>query len=1749
MSTKVRRRARRLFAAISVIALSVLAAAVPVRASTTVTIRSFSDLLTQCLASRTQDTSGVEYVLDLSDAPGKVLDLTDSQVQDIIVQVGSLTFGSSTNPFRGTFDGRGYTIKGLNYERDLFKPAPDTGLFAWTDGAVIKNVNFEDAYVGADYRGGVIAGYAKDTRFEHIRLTNCTSSVTPANNAVSLITNAGLAGGMVAGEAERCSFYNVEVAGGSVVNNSTAAVSGLGGEGLYLGAIVGCDKGSTIEYCRVVPLRSRAQDGSVSYAYPRVHNKYDIAVGAVAGQAVYAGGVAGSVGYGSRVIDCFSTADVYTYAATYVSVGAGNVGYAGGIAARSDGDAEVLRCHYAGNLHTYLYNALLVIPIIQKNVYLGGIVEQDHGALSIRDSYYKPSVSAVLDPGTDKDIPSIWDKDHGKVYAGASFGPQEDGPFADRSFWEQAGFDFEGGIERVTGSLSGAPHINKWIMDYDLGIPVHGESVKTTIDFPGAGTATIGPADLVATSSPQTTSDAYDFAVQGFVPADLDIELTADTASAGAAPGGQVFDPANGGFRFLGWYRVRDVDENRIDPDPSVMEALLRRADPAGPVAVSEIHVAENRGPGDDAGFRDNDLFIAHFRANVLYHGVAGGIVDPATGLPRDPAEADWYRSGQALSAAAEPAADRAAAGGPVSDSATFLGWTSRPSAEAGVPGYRAVTSSELIAMKRDGVFYVAGDPVSEPMDLYPVYSDYSANIKAHVEGWEYDAAGEAIAYDPSEPPCDVRQGVARAHVGATTVDGSERYKVSLEHLGAGGALPDGYRFRGWYTEAADGTEVRISDREEFILPADLDLTREVVFTARFEYRVDYYAKAFGEHGTFPDSELVVSKWEPYRAVPVQIEGPVFSAERVVHWGLSHVEHGGADGAGDAFAGQVVAPIKLYSHNVRDKVNFSIMLDTDFPDSGTLGLTGHTTNWFDMSFEADPGYKFLFWSLQNGNQKSGNRWSYVKNPADTGYLGLDTSGYYYRGRAYVVAEARFHMPDDATVDTVYRRYDERVLLDAPAHHDYPWPFYKENAPGLVNETDPYDGSPSEISSANVDSGASPSAASMARDGYHFIGWIDGTAGSETERGGEVWNKIYNAGEPFCTSEISRALSYIVLDSDRVSAPMDLYPVYARYDYAATTNVALAGVPGGAGVNVPADPSVAFTEAGGGRRDLVLAADTATAVTPGGDPYRLVGWDVYRNGAKVETIAAAAGGSPELSYTVEAGPSYLFVALYEPLVVVYHVGDADARVVTRNRGDRLGDPPVEAPAFDFAQVDAAAGAPAVFTGWTEAAPAGPFAIDADGSVAKVNRSTRVDRSMELYAVYRPCGASVDSNIDGALAAQGTDPATVRSIERGPHGRLSIAARSVPGYEFRGWYRDFDQSAGTGERITAADVWALGANVFDETVYTAVYEAVYDVRYHGVDGSVLFTAHAKEGDPRSFVEQGAAPDGSTVYTFIDSEALLAINSQLSAAAGGCRELFDNWCRIVDGAVVPCDDAFYRTVVSSDIDLYPMTWAASVSDSRGAPFNDGVLAALDLSKVGSVTEAPVRLYFKQGYLQPSLTVHVERRAYDGGTAPRATPAEGVRVDVFEAPLIDAARVGSEPTDAAGDAVFEFDGRISITKRADDARAAGAAFTIAVMDRSTGAVRTVVVRMGDAPDATGSYVGTAEMVLPFGSYELYEDAWNWRWSCTGSAGGPSVSLDVSGPAALSAEFTNSYAGSEWLSGENSLANVFASHTKGGLV
>ncbi|EJZ83978.1 hypothetical protein HMPREF9451_01504 [Slackia piriformis YIT 12062] len=1805
--------------------------------SDAIRIVDFPDLLTAVLASRTQDTAGKYYYLDLQDAPGGVLDLSTDQVDQIIGQLGSLTFGSKDNPFKGTFDGNGYTIKGLNYQRDLWVPKPDTGLFAWTDGATIKNINFEDAYVGADYRGGVIVGYGKNTRIEHVKLVNCTSSVTPANNAVSLITNAGLAGGMVAGELDGCKLYDVEVQGGRVVNNSTVAVSGLGGEGLYLGAIVGIAKNSTVEYSRVTPVRSIGANGvTVEYTYTEVKNSYDVAVGAVAGQAVYAGGIVGGLysdGPDARaaLVDCFSTAECHTYAGTYVSVGAGNVGYVGGLAARTDNTVYLVRCHYAGNLYSELYNALLVIPIIQRNLYLGGLIEWDNDGLAvISDCYFNRTRSNT--PGTNKDIPAVG---IGKRYAGPSFGEQSDTTYIDRSFWEWHDYDFEGGKIRKTPSLGGAEHVNKWVMDYDLGMPVHGDSVKATLDYPGAGEVTIGTSDVLATQTSQSTANPYDFAVQGFVSNDIDMDFTATTNAVGPDTTPLVSDAANNlGYRFKGWYREPRVTVNHIDESHTFFDPIV--SDGTKCASTDAAYIAKNTGSGMTDGFAGDDLFVAYYQGHVLFHDVLGNVIE-LDGTANTSTGDDWYNHEAALPSCAEPAIDRSNG---VSASAKLIGWTTEKNPDTG-GGWPAVTSTALGDMKNNGHFFVAGDPVLQPMDLYPVYSDYSTNIITVFEGNEQDALD-----DPT-----LRDGVGRTDV---SVDG-DRFTISASGAQPDGSLPAGYRFRGWFETDETGKEWLVSTNPSYTLPADADLTHEHHYIARFSYRVqawlpterpkhpneycysDYYA-----NDKYTGVGLYATAWLPYEATGSEVAAAFVppSVRDTFHRWTDHANMKnyaaykddfivnydelcamvGAPELPDiatSFAG-LIEPIDIDAIvTYASGTPYDVVTFTDFPAS---------TEKYDLRFYAQrgqidvtarPGYRIsgiirfttaidtldttskhghndiskLEWNGRNATwddigqvyDTDAQNVYLLKASADVNFLDKD-------GNLILTPDSPKNLNDVFTSPnepaafpneaTVTRKCDS--LLFNPAGTAT-----QAEASLTMLEASPFGSRSVPVGLGAVETSLDPAVAGGAPadpvtgdtsgrficvDGvyYGFLGWVC----SEDLTSDELSHAFVN-GAPtlgshgYVATSAANAEPYLLTEHYHVKHAMTVEPVYAKFDIDTTTNIARAGVPAGSEINIPQDPSYAVQKNSDGTFSAALAADIATKVTNGSDElYKLVSLTVEREDGHVETVEPTAAAANEFLYTLKPGEHYTFVANYEPLPVVFHTSEGMTQTVVHTKGDVLGDAPSGSPSFNMDSIDSAVTDRVVFVGWTETRPAngGEYVIDSADAPAKlVSKKTIVDHPMELFAVYRAANVGVQSNIDRVIGSDPAALAAVRTIERefskdqqtgqqstcSKDATLMLHAFDYPGYEFEGWYADYQSDANPGTLVSAASRYVLtDAGLYQGKLYTAVYKQVHEVRYHGIDGDVLFTAKVPSDSGRSFVET-VEVDGKQQETIIDAQAWTLIADQLASKSAEpsaqVNLLFKEWHWVKSDGTSVSWDSFYTAPIAESMDLYPIVYQVDSKDASGTPNTSDLWWVIDSS---STAGQPVKAYFKNGYDQDKLTVHVSKATYaptgvDGATEAVETPVEGVNVGLFVSPvsvepLVDA-------TDAQGDAVFTFGAStLTIAKTTKDSGAAGRTFSFTVTNVVTQEHHDVNVQVSDTPDGDGLYTGSVTLDVPLGRYLVTEDeSWAWRYtpaiSIAPSSGTASVDggFDVAGPVTVTCE--NTLANSKWFDDDARAKNVFA--------
>lgn len=1771
-------------------------------------IKNEADFLSCVALSRERDTSGWHVYLDND------IELDSDDMKTIVSHtVKHLSFGNKEHPFKGVFDGQNHTVEGLNYDKDAFDPERDTGFFAETNGATIKNFLVKDANVWADFRGGIIVGKAVNTRFENVMVMESTLHVTCANNALNLITNAGFEGGLIVGELDACTLYNCEVRGGRAVNNTTSGVQALGGEGLYMAAFAGYVKNSTIEYCRVTP--TRKDDGSIAEkGMTDVTNKYDVAIGALGGNNVYASGFVGCMAGDAKIIDCFSTAQCYSYAASYVGVVAVTRAWTGGLAGRilTEKGNELVRSHFAGDLSSRQYNPIAVIPIIQNDVNLGGIAARaNKGDATVTECYFKPSVSlngSSQGNPAKKKIPSFGGDG---IIKGDGYGPWDDERYTTRELWEEHDYDFCAGTMRSTANdkALGAPHPNEWAMDYKLKIPVHGQSVKATIDFPGAGTATIEKTKL---GKDQATSDPYAFAVsavlagtaQGLAQGDTSVTFKQDTS---AKPEGLT--EANGGYRFMGWFREPGVNVNRIDADNAWFNGKTDAdAVKAGKqVQKNEAHEITSSYTADNAkgaeAFKGNDLFIASYEAQVLFYNVKGETLAWQSGEEHDKST-DWYRYGVGLTPAAP--ADR----GTLSASATFIGWTTQPSGEAGMHGgYAAITSPELAELKNAGAFYPAGTEITVlgPTDFYPVYTDYVSNIMTVFEGNEQDATDDQTR----------RDGVGKTDVKVETAeDGTSAYTVQVldvsgKAISEEGQLPDGYRFLGWYenkgTEDAP-LEVRVSRDPSYTLPADVDLTAPHTYIARFEYRVDYYVRAYTNH-EFTDSKLLCSVWNRYQTPFEENVGSTFVRENVVHWGPEHVDHGIKDSyetCGTRFTKEtlVVSPLNAYSHNVKNDTGAdtlkNLYADTDFPGAATLSDTWTSASLNVTVKPVNDRYRLNFWTLE----RDGEYWTYVKNPIESM---VRTDKKYYV-RAMITTDVNFYNKGDNVVRTATRRYESNLLQTKVNGADPTFTYYYPHVNKSVKVAEkPEDGEKGSYESP-LTLEASPTDADMAVPGYKFLGWI---STAEVQRDSDVWKYIYDVeGDSFTTSDPDKAEPYLVKPDFKVTQWQDAYPVYAKYDVRYTTNLYRAGFKGTDKVNVPRYDIDPVINAGTDPATATVTPDVTTPVyKAGGELYKLQKVEIELPNGEVEDIEP--NGDNSYSHQVEPGGAYTFVAYYSPLAVVYHLNARDVDGKVAQQGDSLGSlkDGIPLPTYNVGDIDAATNAYNAFVGWTETKPvAGNGYVVWSDDVSMVNKSTVVKAPMELYPVYRASAVRVQSNIDANL----DDPGSVRYLSRTDSGdQISLevkAATEVVGkdgtkYDFVGWSRDYE-SDNKYTLMTGDDKYPLEGNEpFKSAMYTAVYKiAPHKVRYHGVDGSVLFTATVDSGDERAqdgksgFVYTVDVPkmdeNGRPVYdnsgnpmmeqksVAYDPDAhskIVALLDERAAANGDMRELFLEWRYVgADGDTKPWD-VFKDEPIKGDMDLYPVTYRVVAKDTSDPAKSETMTAQLkwllDPAAANTVDDsadkAPFKVCFAKPFMGTRLTVTVMRASYGPGTegvSVAEEPVNGKFVSLYSLGSGDgsfdlANRLESKKTgegdQGPGKAVFNFaqTHALTIVKKTTDVSAMGQTFRFKVTRKmsqdSPAETRMVEVKVSEQRDENGEtcYVGSVQFAAPAGIYTVEEDtAWAWRYqgelSTPGKAPGKTAELTISSASSANdATFTctNTRVNDKWIDGSDRAHNVWS--------
>lgn len=1585
-------------------------------ASTVHEIYNFNDLMTYAELSRQSGYQDHTYLLqsNITITPENQTTIENSSYK-------YLSFGSSDVPFTGTFDGNGYTISNLSYDRSISGNKYDTGLISQTgNGAVVRNLTIDNANIDAVYRGGIVIGYSTGTLVENVTVKNSHISLSAADNILTLITDGGVRGGAIIGDASSTVLYNCEGNNNFVNINNTSGVAALAGKGLTVAGLVGISQDTTVEY-------SRVYGGTVK-------NYYDVAVGALGGNSLYVGGIVGQMRGTSKVIDSFSTASLEYYCATYVGVGAGNVGYLGGITGKMDGqNNEIYRSHYAGEATSRQYNAALVIPIIQDDLNISGITESYDGG-AVVSVYFKPSLN-----------PDVNMKVLGDTNSTTAYGPLDDAKYVDKSYWETQGYDFLGNQKRTSSYNNN--HYNKWVIDNNLNIPVHGKSVSATLDFAGAGTVTIASSDLV--SSSVSTTNPYVFATQGMTVNERTSSVTAT---------------ANAGYEFIGWYKLARINAWQLDEDYSFFEEVF-----------NNNSIVSNNASYSNVSVEDNNLFIARYKGRVLFHDINGDLIG-TNGTPKLAEGSEDYYYYNDLLPEVSPY------NSPSNPSARLIGWTTIASSEVG-GGYSSITSNVLNNIKSQNEFYETGDNITKAMSLYPIYIDSLANITTVFEGNELDASSNI----------SLREGV-----GETTIS-SNNNQILLNVVGYNnGNLPNGYRFLGWYND----DDVRVSKDMQYDI-SDIDLTVAHTYTAKFEYKVDYYVGSNYQDSSnnFNDSYLYATKWMRYQDEFLNLSAPGFIRENISHWGLSHVGHGTTDSQGDAYSGYITAPLTVYSHNYTlvtgSQTGYDISADTDFPGSGSIVDLKSNASFKFQYTPVSSGYNFLFWTVQ----RSGRSNSYINNPVEPPVISSLSA---YHVRAFVTADVVFHKKDN-TSKTVQRKYGDDIFMNSDLSYTYIYPFF--NSSTAVSTT-PEDGNADDITNP-VTFERSYLSSEMQVNDYVLLGYI---SSADVEENSNEWDYIYDVdNDLYATSDINKVTPYLLDSNAKVYETQDIYPVYAGYHITTTTNVDSTNLPNT--VNIPSNPTYVITQENATSREIVLTADKDTYVQNGSQTkYTLKEFTVTVDG--VETILIA-DNNGNYVYEVIAGKNYVFTAKYEPYIILYHTSNSTEEVEIKEYADVIGN--AVSPLSNVVSDSY------VFAGWSKDEPASNtyhlFESNTNyqnSGISLVTSSTMVTESMELYPIYVRTGISVNSNIDTYLNNNSINPSTIYNYSKTGISTLTlnIDEEQVGIYYFVGWYINYVNDSNLGTKVSDNINYNLSVNeAVSNTTYTAVYKRIYQINYYGTNNSILDTIYVLEGSGRTFLRSDEDEHGDPILTPIDSEVFLELQNSLSQ-----NEFLLEWQWIKNNVVYSWND-FANTVISEDMNLYPVIERVTAVNSSSNTIDLTNTNVLSISGEADNINAK----FTGTYSYPSILFTVNKVAYNGVTE-TSTALEDVTINLYKTST-DTNYTYTDNSDLYGHILFELSEVIAISKGSSDNTDSPLIYNIINLNNPNVVVKQVVINKGESVDVR----------LPYGSYKVVEDN-NWAWRNSNAYQTVTINNQTSG----NVTFTDQLSNIKWFNGNDRIKNIY---------
>ena len=192
--------------------------------------------------------------------------------------------GEKTNVFKGTFEGNGYTIEGLNSSLNR----TDLGMFGITEGATIQNVIAQGSFDGIANNYGTIAGTMKGGTLSNVEAAGVlTGDDTYAKNIGGLvgvaetntIIHSSFAVNTITAQRDETVVGGLVGDNSSKLYNSYANVTINGTANTPIGGLAGVNKGH-IENCYAVvgnqtfPAFAHTNSGSITLCYADKDNGY-----------------------------------------------------------------------------------------------------------------------------------------------------------------------------------------------------------------------------------------------------------------------------------------------------------------------------------------------------------------------------------------------------------------------------------------------------------------------------------------------------------------------------------------------------------------------------------------------------------------------------------------------------------------------------------------------------------------------------------------------------------------------------------------------------------------------------------------------------------------------------------------------------------------------------------------------------------------------------------------------------------------------------------------------------------------------------------------------------------------------------------------------------------------------------------------------------------------------------------------------------------------------------------------------------------------------------------------------------------------------------------------------------------------------------------------------------------------------------------------------------------------------------------